>query len=394
MDRDTISVRQLLVLLFTALLSPAVQTLPRRSAAIAGEAGWLSTLIALPALLLLCWGLGRLLCSAQAGEGLAEALPRVLGRPLGKGVTLLYLLWALTALATDLRSFSQRFMSTGYRNISLRGFILVLLVVVLWVARGKLAAFARAGEVFYLILSLALGGVLLFALGSVEAKNVLPVWAEDLPAAAASAVPALGVMGYAVCGAFLLGQTAPRKGDGRRALRWAAAFCLLLAVLQFINIGGFGAGLIARMETPLFMLAKSIGVSGGFQRVESVVVAVWALSDLTLVGVLTFACCHMAQALFGLRRVQTAALPVVLLGGIGACLFPDSFALRRFSETVLMAGNLIFGFGIPFFVILLARLRRKEKIGGRYSGNFCEETEDVVVPKKVEKKAPKKQKKC
>lgn len=54
MPDDRISLRQLLALLFAALLAPAIGVLPSQTAALAGEAGWLSALAALPVLLGLC----------------------------------------------------------------------------------------------------------------------------------------------------------------------------------------------------------------------------------------------------------------------------------------------------------------------------------------------------
>ena len=43
------------------------------------------------------------------------------------------------------------------------------------------------------------------------------------------------------------------------------------------------------MERPFFALAKSVGVEGAFQRVESVVAALWTFSDLAIAGLLCFA---------------------------------------------------------------------------------------------------------
>ena len=64
---------------------PAVQLLPRSSATLAGEAGWLSALAALPVYLLLCWLVLRLLGRFPEGTGLAEAFQRTLGAPRGRG---------------------------------------------------------------------------------------------------------------------------------------------------------------------------------------------------------------------------------------------------------------------------------------------------------------------
>ena len=88
MPDDRISLRQLLALLFAALLAPAIGVLPSQTAALAGEAGWLSALAALPVLLGLCWVLFALLRPAGEGAGLAQVTETVLGRGLGKATVL------------------------------------------------------------------------------------------------------------------------------------------------------------------------------------------------------------------------------------------------------------------------------------------------------------------
>ena len=189
MGNDHISMRQLLALEFAALLAPTLQYLPGQSANLAGEAGWLSALAALPALLLLAWGLGRL----PAGTGLAGGLELAFGKVLGRAATAVYLLWGLVCLASQLRSYGQRFLSTSYRNVSLASFVVILLGLGLWLAWGKLSAFARTGEVFFLILCATVGAVLVFALFNMEPQNFLPIWTEDLAGVAKTAVPGLGV---------------------------------------------------------------------------------------------------------------------------------------------------------------------------------------------------------
>lgn len=356
MENDHISMRQILALEFAALLSPALQYLPGQSAGEAGEAGWLSAIAALPAFLLLAWGLGRL----PEGTGLAGGLELAFGRAVGKAATAAYLLWGLVCLACQLRAYGQRFMSTDYRNTSLSAYVVILLGLAVWLAWGKLSAFARAGEIFYLILCVTVGAVVVFASFNIEAQNFLPVWTEDLGGAARSALPALGVLGYAVFGGFLAGQVRRRPGDRGRALRWAAAFCLTLTAVQLVCMGSFGPALLERMEAPFYMAAKSIGLRGGFQRVESAVLAVWALSDLALTGLLLFACCVMAKELFGLKRRRTAAVPAAVLGGAGALLlFRDGFSMAEFARTWLMWGNAIMGFALPALAILFSALRRK-----------------------------------
>ncbi len=358
MPNENISMRQLLVLLFTALLSPAVRVMPAETAAVAGRAGWLSTLLALPAGLGLCWVLFALFRRLPEGTGLAGACIRVFGKPLGKLLTAIYLLWGIFLLAANTRLCGLRFLSTGYRNGPLTLFLIVLLAVVLWLTYKKLPAFARAGEIFYLAIAAVLALTLLLSLPQMEAANFLPLWLEDLPAAGRSALPALALLGYGIYGVFLAGAVVRRPGDRRRAIGWTIAFCLAVTALQLVCLGAFGPGLVERMETPFFMVARGIGVRGAFERVESVVVSFWILTDLVFLGLLVYACSSASRSLFELKSERTAALPVTILGLLGALFFfPDAFFLRETMETVVFAGNLILGFGVPLLLLGVAAIR-------------------------------------
>ena len=257
MPDDRISLRQLLALLFAALLAPAIGVLPSQTAALAGEAGWLSALAALPVLLGLCWVLFALLRPAGEGAGLAQVTETVLGRGLGKGVLLLYLLWGLLLLSANARLFALRFLSTSYRNAPLGLFLLTLLGLTLWLVRKPVRVLARTGEVFYLALAIGLGFSLILGVLQVEPRHILPLWTEDLPGVLSAAVPVLGLFGYVVFAAFLGGNVTRGEGDRRRALWWAAAFCLVLTALQLVCLGNFGPGLTARMDTPFFMSRSS-----------------------------------------------------------------------------------------------------------------------------------------
>ena len=310
MPDDRISLRQLLALLFAALLAPAIGVLPSQTAALAGEAGWLSALAALPVLLGLCWVLFALLRPAGEGAGLAQVTETVLGRGLGKGVLLLYLLLGLLLLSANARLFALRFLSTSYRNAPLGLFLLTLLGLTLWLVRKP--------------------------------------------------VRVLGLFGYVVFAAFLGGNVTRGEGDRRRALWWAAAFCLVLTALQLVCLGNFGPGLTARMDTPFFMMVKGIGIEGTFQRVESVIIALWVFSDLALLNLLAGSCSVLAQSVFSLKERKHAVLPLLLLALAGAWfLFPDAFSLERWMEGPARIGSLLFGFVIPVLLLLVKKLRRQ-----------------------------------
>lgn len=295
-----------------------------------------------------------MLCALlREGGGLAEALERGFGPRLGKGVTFLYLLWALFLLALEGRLFAGRMLSTGYESTSPLLFLLVILALVLWMGRRKLSAFVRAVEICYLALALVLALVLLFSILDMEAGHVLPLWISDLPGAAAATLVPVGALGCGVYAAFLGGEVTPREDDRRRGLRWLAAWCVLLTLLQFAVIAQLGAPLAAQLEAPLFEVARGIAVEGAFQRVEATVVALWVFSDFALLGLLLFALKKMARTLWGARgegAAPAAAVGLALLGSL--FLFPDDFAAKNLSETLVPAVNLVLAFPVPALALL------------------------------------------
>ena len=360
MTDDRISLRQLLTLTFAALLSPAVQVLPGLTARRAGVGGWLAALLALPVLLLLCWGLW-VLCRGGPGKGgLPCVAQRLLGPAAGRGLCLIYLLWGIWLLAANARQAARRFLTISYRNGSMLLFLFVLLGVSFWLARKPVRALARAGEVFFLALSVGLALSLGLGAFQVEAVNLLPVWLEDLPAVGGAALPVLGLLGYVVCAACLGGHVISQEHGRRTLLRWATGLCLTLTGLQIVCLGSFGPGLAGRIDTPFYMMVRGVGFEGTFQRIESVIIALWALSDLALLALLTCACGLLAQTVFGIRRRSVATVPVFLLGAAGAVVFfPDAFTLDWALEGPALWGGVVLGFMVP--LLLAAGIYRKEQ---------------------------------
>ena len=357
MDQDRVSLRQLLTLTFAALLSPAIRILPGRTAEIAGEGGWLAAVAALPVLLGLCWVLFALL----KGKGLGQTALEVLGPVLGRVVMALYLLWGLFLLAANARLVALRFLTVSYRNAPLPLFLAALLAITFWLTIKPVRVLARAGEVFYLALAIGLGLSLAMGAFQMDPGRILPLWGEDLPAMGAAALPVLGLLGYVVFAAFLGDRVIPRPGGRKKAMGWAVGLCLTLTALQAVCLGNFGPGLSIRMNTPFFMMVKGIGIAGTFQRVESVILALWGLAVLALLGLLAAACAAMVRTLLPVQGRKGVALPLVLLALAGALwLFPDAFFLTRTMERAALAGNLVMGFVLPLALLAIKKLRRME----------------------------------
>ena len=387
-----ISHTQLTALIWAAMLAPAAELLPAITLPAGGKGAWLAPVAAIPLVLLSGELLGRL---SREG-GLARGLCHRLGPVLGGGTLLIYMVWALVLLALRLRLCAQRLLSTGYRDGALWYFLLAVAAVALWLGVGHLPALARTGQIFLAILLVTGGIVLLLSLGRVRPERVLPLWLEDVGPVLVSGLPAAGALGWGIWGAFLAGQLKPAEGRGRWYGRfWGAGGCLLLALAQWVVLGNLGPALAGRLDDPFFALAKSVGIEGAFQRVESVIVAVWTLADLILAALLLFSLRKGAECvpLFKERDRQTAATALLLAVVLALGLFSRERAVR-WSREVVPWVNLLLALGIPVAVNLLGAILGKGEERADVVVKKGGKVADIVVEKDVEKKGEKSKKRC
>lgn len=373
---EKISRTQLTALIWAGVLAPAAELLPAVTLPLAGRGAWLAPAAAIPLVLLGGWLLGRM-------SGALTALP-------GRAAGVFYMVWALLLAGLRLRLCAQRLLGAGNRDGSLLFFLLAAAAMTAWMAAGRLDAFARAGQLFLTVLLTAGGVVLLLSLSRVRAERVLPLWNGDVLPVLQAAPAAAGALGWGAFGGFLLGRT-EKRGPERdwHGYFWGAGGCLLLTVAQFILLGNLGPALAGRLEEPFFTLAKSVGVEGAFQRVESLISVVWTCSDLTLAVLLLFAAGEIFGAVTGRPPSGVLRCAGALLGTVLALTLFSGGRTRIWSEKIVPTGNLILGLALPAALLLLNAAGG----GGISCGKGWKKTKDVGEmqmpsknPKKIKKR--------
>ena len=293
------------------------------------------------------------------GAGQAGAAPRRTGgrHPLGAGAgsgaagALLYFIWGELLLALRLRLCAQRLIASGERDGSLWFFLPAAALLVLWMARGKLSAFAPGGTgIPGGSPHRRRGGAASLSLPQVRGEHLLPLWWGDALPVLRSAVPLLGGTGLrGLCRLPAGGYGAlPPAGAGLGTV--GRGGCLLLGAEQAVVIGNLGPELAQRLNSPFFALAKSVGVEGAFQRVESIIAALWTFGDLALLGGLAFALWKAAKQIFP-RAKQKPTVTAILIPGavLGIAAFPEGVMADVFSRETALPGQPDYGAGAAAF---------------------------------------------
>ena len=362
MRDNKISRTQLMALLWAGVMAPAAELLPALLLPGAGRGAWLAVLLAAPLVLASGWLMGSL----AGREGLARRLVGLLGKWAGGGVLILYIVWGLFLLSLRLRLCAQRLFSSGERDGSLWFFLLSTAALLLWMGRGRLDAFARAGQLFLTALLAAAGAVLALSLFQARPERLLPLWWAEPGPVVRSALSAAGVMGWGLFLPFLMGEVQD-QGENKNWhwLFWGLGGAALLAGAQAVILGNLGAELAARLDNPFFALAKSVGVEGAFQRVEGVVAALWTFADLAMGGVLVFALRAMADQLLPEKPRPWVPWGAVIIGTAGAfLLFPRFGSAEEWNRWLVPVVNLILGSALPAALWLAGKALGRMKGGG------------------------------
>lgn len=357
MERDTLSFSQVMALTFGGLIGPVTELLPG-TAALGGVLGVICSAAAVG--LMTCAGIwiGKL---AQGSGDLACGLKSIFGGLAGKGILFIYIVWFQFLFALRLRLSAQRLLSGGSGDGAVWFFLFVLAGMSLWMAHGTLGGLGRTAQLFFLVLMMTAGSVLLLSLAQVEQGNWLTVWEYSSEGAAGLIWPSLQVIGYGLFAGFLW-EPPDHKYVLRTWLCWCTGAGIILIGAQLVIVGCFGIKLTESIQNPFFHLAKSAGIEGAFQRMESLVAAIWVFSDLLLLTG-TLWCIRKIGGVLNTKLSSCTMVTVTALGGMAVALaaFGGQISAVRMAQTVAAAGNLFLGAGIPLTAVLILKVKNRDK---------------------------------
>lgn len=352
MRAEALSLRQLAVLAVTALLAPTADWLPGIVARTGGAAGWLAPVVALPVLMLWLWLLTDLF--AREGSDLATVARQGLGKWLGGGLLVLYIMWGVALLAGQLHRSALR-MGAVYGEGAGRNLALLALALALWMVWKKVAALCRAGEMLWLALGVGVLGLIALAVPQVEPARLLHrkmEW-QGLAAAGGSCLLAFAP---ALLTTALMGQMPRGQGGRRRAWAWMVALCAMASLLLGAVMGQMGPRLTQTIPQPFLIMVQGLSLQGALARLEAVVAALWLIADFAYAGLVLAAVGMLAGERWGKWTIFGTAL----LAGASQN-WPD---WQRWGAV----GSLVLGFGLPVLLWVLCKTAKRGKIKGTSCG--------------------------
>lgn len=353
---EKISLRQFLVIIFVSLLSPMVHMTSVITDQIAGRGGWLAYMVVLVLVgilvLLLGWAFRRI------PEGGLGALLRLgfgdrLGRVLcGVGAAVL-----LVRLGIALRFYAERFVSTLYPDTELGMFFAVLLALVVWISGKSFGTLARTGQIFFLAIILVTAVVVAFNLPLIKPYYIWPVWTGDLPKIGWAGFVCMEMLSISFGALFCLSLVGERDNGTALCLKWLAGICVLATVLNVVTTGVFSSKLTPSLQIPFFVLAKEVRIEGALERMESFVAALWVLTDVVFIALLTRTFQIAAGECIQSKRKELSDAAVLVVLPLGYLIAGSAFRLEVFYQSWFMWGEAVCFYLLPVCAVGLGRWR-------------------------------------
>ena len=358
-ERGRISLNQAIFLVVTAMFSPFVQLMPSYTTRFAGQAAWVSAVWAFVIFLPIIFILGSF-AKKYSDMDFIEIMDDICGKVISRIFAFIYLAMVVMLAALYLRYYCESLLSTALPYVSPYIFLTSMAAVVWAAARKSTVTFARMNEIMMCVILLSFIVCSVFSVPSMNIRNFLPVSYLDIVPSLRGSVGVLAVWSYIPIVLLFLPNVNGKENINAVCMKThIAVFAIALAVMA-VTEGVLGSGTAAIVQIPFFTAVKQISVFGYIERIESLVVSLWVISDFTLITLFITLAYSITKRLFGMsggRSVVSAYIFIIF--PLSMLLGRSVFELQNFSNMVVVYLNVILGIGVPAAVFLLGKIRRR-----------------------------------
>lgn len=285
--KKQITPRQATAIMASTIIGVGILTLPREVTAAAGSDGHLATLLGGILAIFILIFLTRL-GMRFPNQTLIEYNDLILGRFLGKLLSLAFIIYWLLIAAITVRIFGEMVITAILTNTPLEVIIGIMLLLGAQLASQELRVFARVHELLLLLTFPPLLFLFLISVRSVNLLHMLPVLAfGPLPVLHGALATGLSYLGIEIVMMLF-----PYYKEQEQAMKYhlygAAIPLVLYGSIVFIGLGTFGPDALQYLQWPTLEQIRIATIPGVLERLESIFIGIWVVVVFTSVGSLLF----------------------------------------------------------------------------------------------------------
>lgn len=358
-DRRKISIRQATFLFLTIAFTPSIRIIPVYTAERAKQAAWLAPSVGAVMLILLSF-IWQAFYRKFKDHSLMDIYSDIMGSFTGKILAVIQLIWMVLLTALYVRYFGIRLIGSIYPNMSISIFLVSMLIVIVYTLRYGLATLARLNEIVLPILGGVFYILVILMIPSFKSKLLTPITYRSILPVLNANIGIMGIMAYFTF-LFIFGDKINNKEKIKRMGISASLFLLIaLTAIIAITLGAFSYSVVQRTQLPFLTAVKQISLFNTLERIESVVVATWVISDFVLISFFTICTMRTLKSLFKLSDTKPfISIYMIFIYLLSMFLANSVFEMEKLSEIFFIPGNIALGFVLPAVVFFIGKIRKK-----------------------------------
>lgn len=358
-NNNKVSIRQIVIVFIISIASPIIRVIPRYSAEIAKSASWLMPFFATPMFLIFLFILNGIV-GKKDNKTLDQQYNEIFGKLVGKVLAIIYIVWIFVIISTYLRYFADRLSSSIYVATSNKIFIFTMLLLVYYATRRDFKFFARYIEFVMILFLIFIIFTFFTAIPTIKIDNLTPVTTNDSLNILKSTQPIMGIYTY-ITFMFFLGDKISNKQEFKKQFKLISIIIFFTSlVVLLVTVGTFGYKLTSDLNLPFFAFFKNIQILEIIERIESLLIIVWMVTDFCIISTFTFIEMNLIKNTFNLESSKEVITPILIMAYILAIsLGSNLFEMINFSKYLFLPGNIILGIGIPIIAFIIGKIRRK-----------------------------------
>lgn len=353
-----VSVHQAKLMLILMMFNTSILILPRIAGKVAGHDGYFLPVIGL--------GLGIIyalvitaLTQRFSGESFAIFSQKIMGKPLGILLALLFAIKLLISAGLEMRMFAEMIGQVLLPKTPIEVIILLMLFAITYLIKSGIEAAGRMAEILVYFVFVPLVLVLALVAVKTDYQQLLPIFTSEWKGVWRGAYyVSLTFMPLEMV--LMLGAFMKRPKRVRGVCIWSLVVIAIIETLIIIlTFTGVGVVETTRQIWPVLTLMQSIQLPGSFvENQEILMMSWWVLSIYMYVSGGMYFAANILSTVCHFERENVTVLPVLPLVFFIAML-PESLvdAYKWFVKFQGTAG-IAFLFVVPLALLVIAKLRK------------------------------------
>lgn len=361
LKKGKISFYQFVALVTLYTIGSTILVVPASMAANSKQDAWIAAIIGVGVGLLLVW-LYSALGSFFPDQTLVELNETLLGKWLGKTVSLLFIFFTLTSCSQVVFYLGNFLLSEIMPETPMIWTHIIFMIVVIMGVRLGIEPLARCAEILFPCFIILFMILILFPLPQIKVKNIQPVLEVGIKPILWSALVFISIASLTLIILLMVFPASTNNPKETRKAFFIGHFIggLIMVMVITLSIFVLGPFHTARYLYPSYELARRTAIGNFLERIEAILAVMWLFSLYIKVVLYFYATVLGLGQVLKLKDYRPLTFPIgMMIVVLSLVVYPNVAYQQKWDTLTWIPYILTIGFFYPVLLLGVTIFRKK-----------------------------------